>query len=254
MRLAPPDPISPASSRACAVTPRISARAWDAVTSLKLTLVCLVLLMVLVVACTLAQVNLGVLPAVNAYIRSFLVWWRVPGWDVSIPVFPGGALVGLVLVVNLVAAQLRRLELSWRKAGLWIVHAGLILLFVGEFVTGAFQVETQLAIEEGQTLNYVESPRQMELALADVTDPGHDEVYGIPESLLASVQTIQVPGTPVSLRVKGFYQNAELIRREPGEGGSPVDRGVGTGVRVRQLPPVSGDNETDLRAAYVEPI
>src|SRR5437763_10890799 len=47
MRLAPPDPISPASSRACAVTPRISARAWDAVTSLKLTLVCLVLLMVL---------------------------------------------------------------------------------------------------------------------------------------------------------------------------------------------------------------
>src|SRR5205823_10891336 len=126
--------------------------------------------MVLVVACTLAQVNLGVLPAVNAYIRSFLVWWRVPGWDVSIPVFPGGALVGLVLTVNLVAAQLKRLELSARKAGLWVVHAGLILLFAGEFGSAAFQVEMQLPIQVGETVDHLESPRDVELALADTTD------------------------------------------------------------------------------------
>ena len=101
-------------------------------------------------------------------------------------------------MVNLVAAQLRRLELSWRKAGLWVVHAGLILLFVGEFVTGAFQVETQLAIEEGQTRDYLESPREMELAIADVTDSRHDDVYGVPESLLASRKTIAVPGELVA--------------------------------------------------------
>src|SRR5438270_5721739 len=201
MRLAPPDPISPASSTACAVTPRISARAWNALTSLKLTLVCLVLLMVLVVACTLAQVNLGVLPAVNAYIRSFLVWWRVPGSDVSIPVFPGGALVGLVLVVNLIAAQLRRLELSWRKAGLWVVHAGLILLFVGEFASAAFQVEMQLPIQVGETVDHLESPRGVGLALADTTDPGHDDVYGVPESLLARNRSIPVTGTPFVLEM-----------------------------------------------------
>src|SRR5437763_17191495 len=119
MRLAPSDPISPASSRACAVTPRISARAWDALTSLKLTLVCLVLLMVLVVACTLAQVNLGVLPAVNAYIRSFLVWWRAPGGAVGLPVFPGGALVGRVVAVKLVAARLSGPGAGWREEGVW---------------------------------------------------------------------------------------------------------------------------------------
>ena len=129
------------------------------VTSLKLTIVCLSLLMLLVVACTLAQVQLGTIGAVNLYMRSFVVWWQVPGTGWSLAIFPGGATVGLVLMVNLVAAQLRRLELSWKKAGIWIVHAGLILLFVGEFVTGVFQVETQLAIEEGQTVNYVEHPR-----------------------------------------------------------------------------------------------
>jgi len=236
------------------VTPRISARAWDALTSLKLTLVCLALLMVLVVACTLAQVELGTFGAVSVYIRSFLVWWPVPGTAAKLPVFPGGGLVGLVLTLNLVAAQAKRMELSWRKTGLWIVHAGLILLFVGEFVTGAFQVETQLSIEEGQTLSYVESPRRMELALVDTTDPAHDEVYGIPESRLAASKVIEVAGTPISIRVKGFFQNAELTRREQGQGASPADRGVGADVGVRQLPPVSGDNEIDLRAAYVEPI
>src|SRR5436190_15786667 len=234
--------------------PRISARAWDALTSLKLTLVCLALLMVLVVACTLAQVELGTFGAVSVYIRSFLVWWPVPGTAAKLPVFPGGGLVGLVLTLNLVAAQAKRMELSWRKTGLWIVHAGLILLFVGEFVTGAFQVETQLTIEEGQTISYVESPRQMELALMDVTDPAQDDVYGIPESRLASSGIIALPGTPLSLRIKGFFQNAELARRDAGQGKSPVDRGVGTGVAVRQLPPVAGDNEVDIRAAYVEPI
>jgi len=234
--------------------PRISGRAWDALTSLKLTLVCLALLMVLVVACTLAQVNLGVLPAVNTYIRGFVVWWRVPGWNMKIPVFPAGALVGLVLVVNLIAAQVRRLELSWRKAGLWVVHAGLILLFVGEFVTGAFQVETQLAIEEGQTRDYVESQREMELAIADVTDPRHDDVYGVPESLLASRKTIVLPGTALTLHVKSFFQNADLAMTGAGARGSLASMGVGASVEVRELPPVSGDNEIDRRAVYVEPV
>jgi ResB-like family len=203
------------------LTARISSRAWDALASLKLAIVCLVLLMVLVVACTLAQVNLGTLAAVDIYIRSFLVWWTVPGTALSIPVLPGGGLVGLTLMLNLVAAQVKRLELTWRKAGLWIVHAGLILLFVGEFATGAFQREMQLAIEEGQTLDYLESPREMELAIADVTEPDHDDVYGVPESLLSSGKPIRVPGTPLTLVVKA---------------------------------PLRSEGEQNVRAAYVEAI
>ena len=37
--------------------------------------------------------------------RSWLVWWDVPNSQWLLPVFPGGALVGLVLTVNLIAAQ-----------------------------------------------------------------------------------------------------------------------------------------------------
>lgn len=101
-------------------------RLWDVLTSLKLTIVGLAMLMMLVVACTLAQVQMGTIGAVNMYMRAFLVWYQLPGIGYSIAIFPGGALVGLVLTLNLGAAQFKRLELSWKKAGLWVVHAGLI--------------------------------------------------------------------------------------------------------------------------------
>ncbi|HEX9288163.1 MAG TPA: cytochrome c biogenesis protein ResB [Anaeromyxobacteraceae bacterium] len=231
----------------------LGVRLLGALTSLKTSIVCLAALMVLVVACTLAQVNLGTLGAVNLYIRSFFVWWQVPGTGWSIAVFPGGALVGLVLAANLIAAQVKRLELSGKKAGIWIIHAGLILLFVGEFMTSALQVDAQLAIEQGQTLNYIESPRELELAVVDVTDPAHDDVYGIPQSRLASATSIDIPGTPVSLRVRRFFQNADLSARVPGDPPSPANMGVGASVSVRELPPVTADDQMNRATAFVEP-
>ena len=81
-----------------------------ALSSLKLTIACLALLMVLVVACTLAQVQLGTHLAVEHYIRAFIVWWSPEGSAVRVPVFPGGGLVGGILLVNLVFAQFRKLE------------------------------------------------------------------------------------------------------------------------------------------------
>lgn len=223
-------------------------------TSLKLTIVCMAALMVLVVACTLAQVHLGTWGAVNVYMRSWLVWWDVPGTVLSVPVFPGGALAGAVLAVNLIAAQLKRLELSWKKAGLWIVHAGLILLVIGEFVTGMFQQDMQLAFEEGHTANYVEYPRENELAVVDVTDPAWDEVYGIPETLLARADEVQVPGTPITLKVKRFLKNADLAMRTPNDAPAIATAGVGTSIRVAELPPVTTDDRPNATAAFVEPV
>lgn len=203
----------------------LRARAWDVLSSLKLAIACMVVLMALVVACTLAQVELGTWRAVDLYIRSFVVWWTVPGAGWRIPVFPGGATVGLVLGANLVAAQWRRFRWSARKAGLWLVHAGLILLFVGEFVTGAFQVETQLSVEEGQTVSYVEDLREVELAVTETTDPAFDEVHAIPESLLAGESDVPLPGTPLTIRVVRY---------------------------VREAPPPSPEELLDLRTAWVE--
>jgi hypothetical protein len=226
---------------------------WSVITSLRLTIICLVTLMVLVVSCTLAQVSLGTWGAVEVYMRSWLVWWEVPGTGYLIPVLPGGALVGLVLLVNLVSAQVRRLERTWKKAGIWIAHVGLVLLIMGEFISGLAQRETQMAIEVGQTVNYVESPREMELALVDVTDPATDDVFSIAGPILARRSSIEVPGTPVTLLVRGYYRNAFLGSRRP-QDPAIATVGVGTGVVVVPQPPVSKDEEVNRSAAFVEPV
>jgi hypothetical protein len=232
---------------------RTASALWGALTSLKLAIGCLAALMVLVVACTLAQVNLGTWGAVDLYIRSWVVWWDAGnGW--SIAVFPGGALLGLVLGLNLIAAQTRRLELSWKKAGLWVVHAGLILLVVGEFVTAAYQVDSRLTIEEGQTVNFVEDSRQLELSIVDVTDPAHDDVYSVPERLLEPGETVAIPGTPVSLRVKQFLRNADLANRGPADPPTLATAGFGPGITVRELPPVVSDDLLNRTVAFVEPV
>src|ERR1035437_7823069 len=168
-------------------------RLVDALSSMKLTLVCLALLMILVVACTLLQVPLGTHVAVERTIRSFLVWWTPEGSPVQIPVFPGGGLVGAFLLATLLFAQFLKLERSRRKAGLWLAHLGLALLFVGGFSTALFPVESQLPIGVGATRDYSEDPRLMELAVIDATDADADTATTIPDSRLTPGALISHP-------------------------------------------------------------
>jgi len=227
---------------------KASQKTWDFFSSLSLTITCLALLMVLVVACTLAQVRLGTFGAVNLYMRSWFYWMDLGSF--RIPIFPAGASVGLVLLVNLVAVQIKRLQFSWAKSGLWIVHAGLILLFVGEFVTAGYQTDAQLAIEQGETKSFIDVPREMELALVDASDPSFDDVYGIPERTLARGGTVAIPGTPLSVRIAEYHRNARIVRI-PGVP-SPVNQGAAAGYVLQSLPPVTTDEAVDNSAAVVE--
>lgn len=229
-------------------------RIWNGFASLKLTILLLALLMALVVLCTLAQVRMGVFGAVQVYMRSFFVWWHVPFLPFPLPVFPGGVLVGLTLLLNLTSALIQRFGFSWNKAGLWIAHGGLILLIVGEFSTGVFQVETQMSIEEGQTVNFTESTRDLELAVTDITDPAQDQVHNIPLSLLKRGGTIDLPGTPIQIKVKRYFENAQLAMREATDPPSEATAGVGAEVKVIEAPPVLSDTQTNQTSAFVEPV
>ncbi len=86
--------------------------------SLRLTIVCLILALVLVFAGTLAQVRLGLYAVQSEFFRSFFVYWTPAGSHWKIPVFPGGWLIGAVLMVNLLAAHIQRFQFSRRKIGL----------------------------------------------------------------------------------------------------------------------------------------
>src|SRR2546423_13941018 len=100
-------------------------RIVDLSASLKLTIVCLGAGMDLIFAGTLAQVHLGIHEAQQRYFQSWFVWWPQDGRGFRAPIFPGGHLIGAVLLLHLIAAHTTRFRWTWRKLGIHLTHAGL---------------------------------------------------------------------------------------------------------------------------------
>ena len=86
--------------------------------SVRLTVACLVLACILVFWGTVAQVQLGLYKAQNEFFRSFVVYWQPKGWSFKIPVFPGGYLLGGLLLINLFSAHFRYYRSSKKKIGI----------------------------------------------------------------------------------------------------------------------------------------
>jgi hypothetical protein len=184
-------------------------RVFTFFSSLRLTVVLLGLALILVFIGTLAQVKLGLYAAQSEYFRSLFVFWQPNGASWKIPVFPGGWLLGGLLLVNLIAAHVKRFQITKKKIGIFLIHGGLILLLLGQFLTEVFQIESNIRFEEGETRNYSEDSRLIELAVVDVSHPDHDEVVSIPEMLLAKGGEIRHPKLPFAIRVKKYFQNSK---------------------------------------------
>jgi len=226
----------------------------DFFVSLRLTVVLLALSMILVFAATLDQVNLGIWAVQEKYFHSLFVLWRIPGTAIPLPVFPGGYLIGGFLLVNLGAAHVYRFKLTWRKSGIFLTHAGLILLLVGEFLSGLWQEEFQLQLREGETKSYAESYRANELAIIDTTDPKFDDVVVIPEARLADGTPVQHPKLPFRVVTKEYYPNAALgLRRgTAGENPSLATVGIGPQITATPLALTYKQDERNWPAAFVE--
>ena len=212
--------------------------------SLRLTVVTLAMALVLVFVGTLAQVKLGLYLAQENYFSSLFVMWGPQGADWKIPVWPGGYLLGAVLLLNLIAAHIKRFKLTRKKAGIFIVHAGLILMFVGQFATQLLQVESYMAIPTGDSKNYSESQRRHELAIIDVTDPKVDKVVSIPEKLLAKNKgkEIRVPDLPFAIKVDDYYLNSNFGFKQT------------SGFDFVQAPRTTKMDDRDIPAATIEAV
>jgi len=65
-------------------------------------------------------------------------------------------------------------------AGLILVHAGIILMFLGELFTATFAEESMMRIDEKQTPKYSTSFREIELAIVETEADGIETVKPIP--------------------------------------------------------------------------
>ena len=225
----------------------------DFFVSLKLTVVLLVLGMLLVFAATLDQTNLGIWGIQQKWFRSFFVLQDVNG--IPVPIFPGGYLIGGLLFINLIAAHIYRFKFVWRKTGIFLTHLGLILLLVGELLSGLWQEDFQMRLEEGQTKNYSESYRLDELALVDTTDPKFDDVVAIPEAIVARGEPVQHPKLPFRVVTKLYYPNSVAQPRAQVANPPPplADQGPLAGRFVFSPQPVTyKENDRNIPVAVVE--
>lgn len=228
----------------------------DLLVSLRFTLVLLIFSMVLIFAGTLDQVNLGIAAVQEKYFRSFVIY--LPVGKVAIPAFPGGYTIGGLLLINLIAAHAYRFRFEWRKAGILLIHIGLIVLLIGELISGLWQQDYHMRLNEGETKNYAESFSHFELVLIDATDPEFDDVIAIPQSLLTRKSPIQHPKLPFRITPRSYYPNSNLLMRSAAPvatGGDPAAQattGVGDHVTASPLPITYRPDERNVPSAIVE--
>jgi hypothetical protein len=226
----------------------------DLITSLKLTIVCLAAGMALIFAGTLAQVHLGIHEAQQRYFQSFFVWWPAEGRGMKFPIFPGGHLIGGVLLINLIAAHAKRFRWAWRKLGIHLTHAGLIIMLAGGLFTDLFAVESHMRLANGETKNYSEDTRHDELAVIDTTNPDFDQVTAIPESVLQRNHIIRHQSLPFQIVVRNFFQNSRLQAISDGDTNAQplTNRGPGAQVIVQPLPRATAPDDQNTVTAAIE--
>ena len=246
--------------------------------SLQLTVVCLALGLVLVFVGTMAQDPLGLYLVQERFFRSLFVDWAsmaaalkkifqmagvyLPPSSAQqvlmaprIPVFPGGYLIGAVLLINLITAYADRFKPSREKSGLglYLTHGGLILLLLGQFATESLQIESHMRLIEDQPKNYSESSSKTELAIVDTSDARSDSVVAIPESLLSQQGDVRPPGLPFTIRVQKFYENSRLAQRTNNDPEPPAaSAGFGPDVKLSPAPVVAKMDERNMPAAVLE--
>ena len=225
---------------------------FDFLSSLKLTIICLVASIFLVFAGTLAQVHLGTHIVQEQFFQSLFVWWPADSRGFKLPVFPGGHLLGGIMLFNLIAAHLRRFRLNWRHFGIHLTHGGLIVMLAGGLFTDLFSVESFVRLGPGDSLNYSQDARQMELAFTCDKDPAYDQVTAVPEGRLLKGGTIEHPSLPFRMVLKRFYQNSRLDMIDKAGGAPAADRGIGARVAVTEAPRATAGDERDMKAAVVQ--
>ena len=224
------------------------------ISSLRLTVVLLCAGVVLVFLGTLAQVHEGLYEAQTRYFKSWFVWRPTIAHSRWPILLPGGYLLGTLLMVNLFAAHASRFKFTRKKAGIFLIHTGIILLLFGQLLTDLLARESfmRLSTAEGPR-HYSENNRRNELAVIDVTDPDSDAVVAIPETLLREKGEIRDPHLPFTIRVREYSPNSVPHLLAPMSGQARDDvKGAGKFIRFDSVAVTVKMDERDIPAATVE--
>jgi len=263
-------PASPSAREEPRRRPSHLRTALEALASLRVTVVLFVLAFILVFYGTWAQVDAGIWTVVNDYFRAAVVWiplkvvffhaFDIPG---ALP-YPGGWLLGGILLANLLAAHAIRFRVDWKRSGILLIHSGLVVMMLSELITGLYAIEGRMTIVEKQSSNFVEHDRHAELAVVDVTDPKREHVVAVSSTSLADGKVLRDLPLPFAIEVIRYMPNSDVFdlehaeiyfsARKKGMPDNPADAGLGLrSIAIEKSITTGTDTEQriELPSAYV---
>ena len=150
-----------------------------------------------------------------------------------------------------------------KRAGVTLLHAGVALVMVNEVVVDSLHVETQMAIEEGHTVNFAKDIREIEFVVIDKSSPDFDEELVIRRDMVLAAgaaaadgqdgQVISDPELPFDIEILEFMQNSNIEDAKPGAE-NRATAGAGLQLISESAKPTTGTDSSgrvDLTAAYV---
>ncbi len=214
-------------------------KAVKLLTSVKLTVVFLLLLFILTLWGTVAQVHQGLYLAQDRYFHSF--FFLAMGF---LP-FPGGQLVMWALFFNLVAVAIFRLNYKWRHAGIIIIHFGLLSFLVAGFVTMRCAKESFLMLLEGHASNVSSAYHEWEISFwkdQSPTPAGKEErnIIAVSTAAFKPGRTVHVDELDLKLTVKEYCRNCEAFV------GSGLEALNASGIQRLKSVPLSKEPERNV--------
>jgi ABC-type transport system involved in cytochrome c biogenesis permease subunit len=236
--------------------------------SLRLTVALLLLSMLLVYSGTAVQKQMSAQDVQHAFFHSWVV--RVPldpfvhpfaAAGVASALTPygfwtvGGYTLIALLLLNLLAAHSVRFKLNWKRSGIIAIHLGLIVLLCGEVFASLLSVESQMMIDQGQTVSYSYDLRHVELAIVDPSAADHDNVTVIDSSALKDGAVVHPPGLPFEIRVDNYYPNSDPVgpmEKDP-HAVAKATAGENQQLKILPQPKIAGTEgaRTDVASAFV---
>lgn len=145
-------------------------------------------------------------------------------WSVGERAYLGDSGMRILWQLNLASAAaiillIGCILLFERRAGVVVLHAGIGLMMFGQWFVSTNDVEEQIKIGEGETTNYAQDIRSVELAVirpASAEHDGKDDVVAIPltkngyRTTLGAVAPISYEALPFDIEVVQFEKNSSV--------------------------------------------
>jgi ResB-like family len=209
--------------------------------SLRLAFVLILLLMVLTLLGTIAQVDHSLYEVQQRFFASGFFVHEVGGVPL---VLPGGYLLLGLLFVNLLVGGMLRMRRGKVTFGVLVIHVGIAVLLLAGFVEERWSQKGSVTLYEGQSASTFESDAAWEIAVTEYRAQGVAREFLVPSSEFANLGpggrlTATAPDLPFDLVLDGFEPNA--MPRPAGSGERDAAEGF-------VLEPVPVGGSTDVRA------